>query len=142
MPHTSIHMHILIWLYDLTLSLNPLFDFTTYVLQVCSFMFSSYLWTPLYALVIGRERHSNTIALVRIHKYHIYWEIWECHTIEALSFIFENLQKLWKIVEQRTWDTVLDLIVLSFNYSRPKWRLKSSMVKYNMGKFKSKINLF
>jgi hypothetical protein len=46
-PQTSIHMHILIWLYDLTLSLDLLFDFTTYVLQVFSFMFSPYLWTTL-----------------------------------------------------------------------------------------------
>jgi hypothetical protein len=75
--------------------------------------------------------------LVRIHKYHIYWEIWECHTIKALSFISENLQNFRIIVEQRAWDIVLDLIILSFNCSRPKWKLKSSIVKGNMGKFES-----
>ena len=46
------------------------------------------------------------------------------------------------MVEQRTWDIVLDFIVLSFNCSRPKWRLRSPMVEGNMGKFKSKISLF
>ena len=46
------------------------------------------------------------------------------------------------MVEQRTWDIVLDLIVLSFNYWRPKWRLTSPMVEGNMGKFESQIGLF
>jgi hypothetical protein len=46
------------------------------------------------------------------------------------------------MVEQRTWDIVLDLIILSFNYSRPKWTLRSPMVEGNMGKFKSQISLF
>jgi hypothetical protein len=46
------------------------------------------------------------------------------------------------MVEQRTWDIVLDLIVLSLNYSRPKWKLRSLMVEGNMGKFESQISLF
>jgi hypothetical protein len=46
------------------------------------------------------------------------------------------------MVEQRTWDIVLDWIILSFNYSRPKWGLKSPMVENNMGKFESQISLF
>jgi hypothetical protein len=37
---------------------------------------------------------------------------------------------------------VLELIVLSFNCSIPKCRLRSSMVDGNMGKFKSQIGLF
>jgi hypothetical protein len=41
------------------------------------------------------------------------------------------------MVEKRTWDKVFDLIILSFNYSRPKWRLRSPMVEGNMGKFES-----
>ena len=40
------------------------------------------------------------------------------------------------MVEQRTWDIVLDLIDLSFNCSRPKWRLRSPMVEGNMGNLK------
>ena len=39
------------------------------------------------------------------------------------------------MVQQRTSDIVLDLIVLSFNCSRPKRRLRSPMVEDNMGKF-------
>jgi hypothetical protein len=31
----SIHVHILIWFYDLIFSLDPVFDFATYVMQVC-----------------------------------------------------------------------------------------------------------
>ena len=116
------------------LFLDPLFDFTIYALQVCS----SFL--PTYELHINlsgrkRKRHNMFITLVRIHKYHIYWEIWECHTMEALIFILKTYKNSRIIVDQRTWDIVLDLIVLSFNCSRPKWRLRSPMVEGNMGKF-------
>jgi hypothetical protein len=46
------------------------------------------------------------------------------------------------MVEQRTWDIVLDLIILSSNCSRPKWRLRSPMVEGNTRKFESQISLF
>ena len=123
------------------LSLDPLFDFTIYALQVCS----SFL--PTYELHINlsgrkRKRHNIFIAFVRIHKYPIYWETWECHTMESLSFILKTYKNSKTMVEQRTWDIVLDLIILSFNYSRPKWRLRSPMVEGNMGKFESQISLF
>ena len=123
------------------LSLDPLFDFTIYALQVCS----SFL--PTYELHISlsgrkRERHNIFVALVRIDKYHIYWETWECHTVESLSFILKTYKNSGTMVERRTWDIVLDLIVLSFNCSRPKWRLRSPMVEGNMGKFESQIGLF
>ena len=116
------------------LSLDPLFDFIIYALQVCS-SFSPYLWTPHKALVVGRAKAATNYALVRIHKYHIYWETWKCHTKKSLSFILKTYKNSRIIVEQRTWDIVLDLIVLSFNCSRPKWRLRSPMVEGNMGKF-------
>ena len=45
------------------------------------------------------------------------------------------------MVEQRAWDIVLDLVILSFNCSRSKWRLRSPMVEGNMGKFESQISL-
>ena len=110
------------------LSLDPLFDFTIYALQVCP----SFL--PTYELHISlsgrkRKRHHIFIALVRIHKYHIYWETWECHTIESLSFILKTYKNSRTMVEQRTWDIVLDLIVLSFNCSRPKWRQEAPWLK-------------
>ena len=46
------------------------------------------------------------------------------------------------MVEQRTWDIVPDLIILSFNCSRPKWKLRSPLVEGNTGKFESQISLF
>ena len=79
---------------------------------------------------------------MKIHKYHIYWETWECHMMKALNFILKIYKNSRIMVEQRTWDIVLDLIVLSFYYSRPKWRLRSPMVEGNMGKFESRISLF
>jgi hypothetical protein len=42
------------------------------------------------------------------------------------------------MVEQRACDIVLDLIVLSFNFSWSKWNLKSPMVEGNKSKFEFK----
>ena len=71
-----------------------------------------------------------------------YWETWESHTKETLSFISKAYKNSKIIVEQRAWDIALELTVLSFNCSRPKWRLRSPMVEDNMGKFESQISLF
>jgi hypothetical protein len=62
--------------------------------------------------------------------------------MKALSFILKTYKNSIIMVEQRALDIVLDLIVLSFNCSRPKRRLRSSMVKGNMGKFENQIGLF
>jgi hypothetical protein len=91
--HTSTHMHILIWLYNTTL-----FGFENWLYNICiaSMLFHvlSIPMNSILALVVGRKtRHNITIALVRIHKYHIYWEIWECHIKEALSFILKTYKK-------------------------------------------------
>ena len=110
------------------LFLDPLFDFTIYALHVSS----SFL--PTYELHISlscrkRKRHNIFIALVRIQKYHIYWETWECHIMESLSFILKTYKNSRIMVKQRTWDIVLDLIVLSFNCSRPKRELQAPWLK-------------
>ena len=57
------------------------------------------------------------------------WETWECHTMESLNFILKTYKNSRIMVEQRTWDIVLDSIVLSFNCSRPKWRLQAPWLK-------------
>jgi hypothetical protein len=62
--------------------------------------------------------------LVRIQKYHR-GETWEGHTQESLSFIWKSCKTSRIIVDQRAWDMALDSTVLSFNYSRPKWRLQA-----------------
>ena len=125
--HTSRHMHILIWLYDSTL-----FGYEVWLYNICiaSMLYAFSLpVNSTKALVVGRERHNIIIVLVRIHKYHIYWETWECHTMEALSFILKTYKNSKIMVEQRTWDIMLDLIVLSFSCSRPKRRLRNPMVE-------------
>jgi hypothetical protein len=84
--------------------------------------------------VVGNEKAQyHFYASVRIHKYHIYWETWEGHTIESLSYILKIYKNSGTMVKQRTWDIVFDLIVLSFNCSRPKWRQTNPMVEDNMG---------
>jgi hypothetical protein len=114
----SIHMHILIWLYDFTLFGSIVWLYNIWTASMLFLVVA----TPMNSTISlsCRKRRHNIIDLVRIHKYHIYLEIWECHTIKALSFISENLQNSRIIVVQRAWDIVLDLIVLSFNCSRPK----------------------
>jgi hypothetical protein len=89
------------------LSLDLLFNFTIYALQVSS------IFLPTYELHISlsirkRKGHNIFIALVRIHKYYIYWETWECHTKESLSFILKTYKNSETMVEQRIWDIVLD----------------------------------
>jgi hypothetical protein len=71
-----------------------------------------------------REKAYIINALVRIHKYHK-WETWEGHTKETLSFILKIYKNSRMKVDRRTWNTVIDLTILSFNYSRPKWRLQA-----------------
>jgi hypothetical protein len=92
-PHTSIHMYKLIWLYDSTL-----FGSEVWLYNICiaSMLFHA-ISTPMsstISLVVGRERHNIIIALVRIHKYHIYWETWECHIMKTLSFILKTYKNL------------------------------------------------
>ena len=107
------------------LSLNPLFDFTIYALHVCSSFIPTY---ELHISHSGRKKKAqhHFYASVRIHKYHIYWETWECHTMESLTFILKTYKNSGTMVEQRTWGIVLDLIVPSFNCSTPKWRLRAN----------------
>jgi hypothetical protein len=132
--HTHIHLDLIVWLNSLwTRGLTLQYMYYKYAL-LCYF--------HSYELHISlscrkKEMHNITVALVRIHKYHIYWETWECYTMEALSFILKTHKNSRIMVVQRTWDIVLDLIVLSFNCSRSKWRLRSPMVEGNMGKFES-----
>ena len=74
--------------------------------------------------MVGREK-----GITSLLPWWVYWKIWECHTIEALNFILKTYKNSGIIVEQRTWDIVLDLIILSFNFSRLKWRLRSPWLK-------------
>ena len=136
--HTHAHLDLIVWpnslwIWGLTLQYMH-----------CKYVLSWFLYS--YELHISfscrKERHNITFTLVRIHKYHIYWETWECHIMEALGFILKIYKNSRIMVERRTWDTMLDLFVLSFNCSRPKWRLRSPMVEDNMGEFESQIGLF
>ena len=104
------------------LSLDPLFDFTIFVLKVCSSFLHTY---ELHISLSGRKRKGITSLLPWWGSTNIYWGAWECHTMESLSFILKTYKNSRIMVGRRTWDIVLDLIVLSFNYSRPKWRLQA-----------------
>ena len=131
-PHTT-YLDFIVWLNSLWIHC------LTLQYMHCKYALA---FLPTYELHISlssrnRKRHNIFIALVMIHKYHIYWETWECHTMESLCFILKTYKNSKTMVEQRTWDIVLDLIILSFNCSRPKWRLRSPMVEGNMCKFES-----
>jgi hypothetical protein len=123
--HISTHIHILIWLYDLTLWSIVWFY------NICIARGSSFL--PTYELHVSlssreRKRHNIIIALVMIHKYHILRDLRVSYN-RTLSFILKTSKNSRMMVEQRAQDIVLDMIVLSFNCSRPKWRLKSPMIE-------------
>jgi hypothetical protein len=154
--HTHAHLDLIVWL----VSLDPLFDFTIYALQVCMRCLPS---CELHISLSCRMREKAQCYSALIQKYHIfwekregitsllpwwgstnttYWETWECHTVESLSFILKTYRNSRTMVVQRTWDMVLDLIVLSFNCSRLKWRLRSPMVEGTKGNFESQISLF
>ena len=90
--YTHVHLDLIVWLNSLWI-----WGWTLQYMQ-CKYALSCYFHS--YELHISlscrRERHNITIALVRIHKYHIYWETWECYTMEALSFILKTLMQLLK----------------------------------------------
>jgi hypothetical protein len=91
--HIPLHMHILIWLYDLTL-----FRFIVWLYNIWITSMLCLCFLHSYELHISlsckRERYNIINVSVRIHKYHIYREIWECHTIEALNFILKTCKTL------------------------------------------------
>ena len=76
------------------------------------------------------ERHNIIFTLVRITNTP-YFERFESVIQWKLWVLFWKLAKktLGIMVEQRTWDIVLDLIILSFNYLRLKWRLQAPWLK-------------
>ena len=72
-PSQSIHVHILIWLYDLIFSLDPVFDIAIYVRQVC-LIFLTLPWAPHIAITIIRMKKRQVKCLVRTYTH---WAIWE-----------------------------------------------------------------
>jgi hypothetical protein len=99
------------------------------------------LSTKILHILREERRQSTIVALVRIHKYHI-WETWEGHTKKSLSFILKILQNSRMKIDWRIWDIVLDLIILSFNYSRLKWRLQAPWLKLIRVSLKVRIVYF
>ena len=55
-------MHILIWLYDLFFSLDPIFDNAIYVRQVC-LIFHTLPWAPHIAIIRGRMKERQVKCL-------------------------------------------------------------------------------
>ena len=82
--HTHALLDLIVWLNSLWIrGLTLQYMYCKYAL---SYFFHSYELHISFSYR-KKERHNITFALVTIHKYHIYWETWECHTMEALSFI-------------------------------------------------------
>ena len=61
-PSQSMHVHILIWLYDLFFSLDPVFDFAIHVIQVCVIL-HALPWAPHIAIVWGRMKERQVKCL-------------------------------------------------------------------------------
>ena len=95
-PPYSIHMHILIWLYDLTLFGSEVWFYNisiTSMLSSCNY--HSY---ELHISISYRRRKCITsfIDLVRIHKYHIYERLESVIQRNLWAFIL----KTYKTLEQ------------------------------------------
>ena len=97
-PPWSIHVHILVWLYDLFFTLDPVFDFVIYVIQVC-FILHTPPWAPHIAIIRGRMKErqvkclgEDTYTLSDLRE-----------SIEEQSKVcFENLLKNPKILDMRS----------------------------------------
>ena len=111
------------------LSLDSLFDFTIYALQVCSSFIPTYELHISFSCRKRKKGHNIFIAFGEAPQIpHILRDLRVSYNGSS-EFYFENYKNSRIMVEQRTWDIVLDLIVLSFNCSRPKWRLKAPWLK-------------
>jgi len=97
-PSQSIHMHILIWLYDLFLSLDPVFDFAIYVIQVCLIL-HTLPWAPHIAITRSRMKKRQVKCLGK----DIYTLSDLRESNEELSKVyFENLLKNPKLLDMRS----------------------------------------
>ena len=61
-PSQSMHVHILIWLYDLFFSLDPVFDFAIHVIQVCLIL-HTLPWAPHIAIIRARMKERQVKCL-------------------------------------------------------------------------------
>ena len=61
-PSQSMHVHILIWLYNLFFSLDPVFDFAIYVIQVCLIL-HTLPWAPHIAITRSRMKKRQVKCL-------------------------------------------------------------------------------
>ena len=97
-PSQSIHVHILIWLYDLFFSLDPVFDFAIYVIQVCLIL-HTLPWAPHIAITRSRMKKRQVKCLGK--DIYILSDLRESN--EELSKVcFENLLKNLKLLDMRS----------------------------------------
>ena len=94
----STHMHILIWLYDLFFSLDQVFDFAIYVIQVCLIL-HALPWAPHIAITRSRMKKRQVKCLGK--DIHTLSDLRESN--EELSKVyFENLLKNPKLLDMRS----------------------------------------
>jgi len=110
-PPQSIHMHILIWLYDLLFSLDPVFDFAIHVIQVCVIL-HTLPWAPHIAITRSRMKKRQVKCLGK-----------DIYTLSDLRKSNEELSKVYfeKIPSYLTWggEVIWFKIIPCLNY--PRW---------------------
>ena len=98
LPSQSMHVHILIWLYDLFFSLDLVFDFAIYVIQVCLIL-HTLPWAPHIAITRSRMKKRQVKCLGK----DIYTLSDLRESNEELSKVcFENLLKNPKLLDMRS----------------------------------------
>ena len=94
-PSQSMHVHILIWLYDLFFSLDPVFEFAIYVIQVCLIL-HALPWAPHIAITRSRMKKRQVKCLGK--DIYTLSDLGESN--EELSKVsFENLLKNPKLLD-------------------------------------------
>ena len=97
-PSQSMHVHILIWLYDLFFSLDPVFDFAIYVIQVCLIL-RTLPWAPHIAITRSRMKKRQVKCLGK--DTYTLSDLRESNE-ELNKVYFENLLKNLKLLDMRS----------------------------------------
>ena len=103
LPSQSMHVHILIWLYDLFFSLDPVLDFAIYVIQIYLIL-HTLPWAPHIAITRSRMKKRQVKCLGK-----------DTYTLsdpresnEELSKVcFETLLKNPKLHDMRSWSDLI-----------------------------------
>jgi hypothetical protein len=90
-------------------SLDPRFDFTTYAMQVCYFVYP-YIKLHLNLLEVGENKRRHNFDMPWWGNIH-HWVIWECH-LRSIKWTMLFLEKNLQNSKFLRWFTLIDTSVV------------------------------